>query len=74
MSRFIAHHIARIRAATECGPIDWGAVRGSAIALARQVTRVEQRAALEMLKGADERESLRRATDEVERAFGKTAS
>lgn len=70
MPSFTAHSIARIRTAADTEPIDWGAVRGAGIGLGRRVTTATQRQALQMLKEACDRESVLRAAEAVERAFG----
>lgn len=69
MSAFTAFQLARIRAALESDPINWGAVRGAAIALSRRDTTLSQRIALQVLKDAKELDDLRCAVDEVGRAF-----
>lgn len=69
MPRFTAYSITRIRAAAEMEPIDWAAIRGAAIALGRRVGTPAQRTALQMLKGATDRDSLGRAADTIEQAF-----
>ena len=69
MLTFIAHSLARIRAAADHDPIDRGAVRGAGIALGRRVTTAAQRQALQALKDAADRDSILRAADAVEQAF-----